>query len=147
MENKTSFQFHHWWNEGQKEDLSENSENRGEGQSRKQCGKEKLLGKTRKQKNQSVARDERSKQDKQEKHSMNGNASIAKKEQKKKREKMVDYSPSIGEGHCDDSGESPSEKARNPVVTGLISPEMYRDDSVQDNISSEHEQPEYKYFC
>jgi len=86
-----------------------------------------------------VARDERSKQDKQEKHSMNGNAFIAKKEQKKKREKMVDYSLSIGEGHGDDPGESPLEKARNQVVTGLISPETYRDDSVQDNISSEHE--------
>jgi len=81
-ENKTSFQFHHWWNEGQKEfiaahepelfdsdadddeDLLENLEDRGEGQSRKQCRKEKPLGKTRKQKNWSVARDERSKQDK-----------------------------------------------------------------------------------
>jgi len=70
---------------------------------------------------------------------MNGNASIAKKEQKKKCEKIVDYSPSIGEGHGDDPGESPPEKARNPVVTGLISLETYRDDSVQDNISSEHE--------
>jgi len=105
MENKTSFQFHHWWNKGQKKfiavhkpepfdsdadndgDLLENSEDRGEGQSRKQCRKENLLGKTRKQKNRSVARDERSKWDKQEKHSMNGNASIAKKEQKKKCER------------------------------------------------------------
>jgi len=157
MENKTSFQFHHWWNEGQKEfiaahkpepfdsntddngDLSENSEDRGEGQSRKQCRKEKPLSKIRKQKNQSVARDERSKQDKREKHSMNGNASIAKKEQKKKHEKMVDYSPSIREGHGDDLGESPPEKARNPVVIGLISPETYQDDLVQNNISSEHE--------
>jgi len=82
MENKTSFQFHHWWNEGQKEfiavhksepfdsdadndgDLSENSEDRREGQSRKQCRKEKLLSKTRKQKNQSVARDGGSEWDK-----------------------------------------------------------------------------------
>ena len=70
---------------------------------------------------------------------MNGNASIAKKEQKKKCEKMVDYSLSIGEGHGDDLGEYPPEKARNPVVTGSISPETYQDDLVWDNISSEHE--------
>jgi len=164
MENMTSFQFHHWWNEGQKEfiaahkpepfdsdadndgDLSENSEDRGEGQSRKQCGKEKPLGKTRKQKNRSVAQDGRSKRDKWEKHRMNGNASIAKKEQKKKHKKMVDYSLSIREGHGDDLGESPPEKARNPVVTGLISQETYRDDSVWDNISSEHEQTGVRIF-
>jgi len=45
--------------------------------------------------------------------------------EKKKYEKMVDYSLSMGEGHGDDPDESPPEKARNPVVTGLISPEMY----------------------
>ena len=73
MENKTFFQFHYWWNERQKKfiavhkpelfdndadndgDLSENLEDRGKGQSRKQCGKEKPLSKTRKQKNRSVA--------------------------------------------------------------------------------------------
>jgi len=127
-------------------DLSENSEDRGEEQSRKQCGKEKPLGKTRKPKNRSVARDERSKRDQREKHSMNGNTPIAKKEQEKKHEKMVDYSPSIREGHGDDPGESPLEKARNPVLTGLISLEMYRDDSVQNNISSEHEPTGVRIF-
>jgi len=38
---------------------------------------------------------------------------------------MVDYFPSIREGYGDSLDESPPEKARNPVVTELISLERY----------------------
>lgn len=124
-ENRTSFQFHHWWSEGQKEflqaheltpldsdedkerELSENSEETKTSQMKKHR-KEKNPGKNRKIKKRSEEKTKRDKSD------------GAKKEGKTKRAKAVDRSCNIGEGDRETPGHSLQDTASNEVARGLI---------------------------
>jgi hypothetical protein len=148
-EHEPSFQFHHWWSEGQKEfiqahaadplnsdadddeKLLEHREKTGSRESKTQHRTGKKRAKKTNTKENSGTGVEMSK--------LNAKESGAKKEWKKKLDKKIDCSPNISEGKGEASGHSLPENARNRLETELRTPEVNGEDQLQDNVLSSHE--------